>query len=90
MARLQLGDAREPRLGTQRTSREQVVGERLVVGPSQARVALQQRLDFGREHEQFAAVMIVERLDAEAIAGGEEHTLPRVPDGEGKHAIEPM
>jgi hypothetical protein len=34
--------------------------------------------------------MIIEGLDAKTIARDEEHALPRVPDGEGEHAIEPV
>ena len=33
---------------------------------------------------------IVEGLDAEAVARGEERALPRVPDGEREHPVEPL
>src|ERR1017187_5854690 len=49
---------------------------------------LQQRLDFRRECERVAVPEIVERLDAQAVAGAEQLLAISVPYGEGKHAAE--
>src|SRR5262245_42262994 len=90
MARLQLRDVLEPRLVAKWAPRKHVVGDRLVVRTSQAWVALQQRLDFGRAHEPLDAVTVKEGFNPKAITGGEERALPIVPDGEGEHAIQPV
>ena len=49
----------------------------------------EKRTKFGSE-EKFATVVgVVEWFDAEGIAGEDESFFAGVPDGEGKHAIEP-
>src|SRR5947209_1891374 len=46
----------------------------------------EKRLELGSEDEIVAAGGEVERLLSRPIAGAEEPSVPRVPDGEGEHA----
>src|SRR5262249_49603702 len=45
----------------------------------------EQRTDLGREDERVAAVIIVEGLDAEAVADQRERASPGVPESEREH-----
>ncbi len=47
------------------------------------------RLDFGGEGEAICIVQIVQRLDAEMVAGQEQVAAALVPDGKREHAVEP-
>ena len=49
-----------------------------------------QRAHFGRKRQHAAGVVVVERLDAEAIARQEARALALVPDREGEHAAQPL
>ena len=48
-----------------------------------------ERLDAGGETERLAVVGVIERLDAERVAGQEQRALGVVPDREGEHAAQP-
>ncbi len=64
----------------------QEVAEPLEVRPSLHGRVLEQRFDFRTEDEASASVRIVERLDAEPIAGQQQPLLPDVPQRKGEHA----
>ncbi len=49
---------------------------------------LEESLHFGGEGEEGTVPEIVKRLDAQAVAGGEEDVAAEIPDGEGEHAAE--
>ncbi|MCY1527116.1 hypothetical protein D9M68_621720 [compost metagenome] len=50
----------------------------------------QQRLGFGAEHHAVRGGVVVQRLDAHAVADKQQLLRAQVPDGEGIHAIEPL
>src|SRR5687767_5737870 len=49
---------------------------------------LEDRLDLGPEEKGAVAEVVVERLDAIAIARSEQSIVALVPDGEGEHPVE--
>ena len=49
-----------------------------------------QRLQLGAEDHLGAKLGVVERLLAERVAGEEQAPAPAIPQGEGKHAVEPF
>ena len=51
-------------------------------------ITLQQRLAVGGEAQASAVVAVVERLDAQAVAGQEQALVAHVPDAEGEHAVQ--
>src|SRR5205085_1486687 len=82
VAGLELADAFEKRLAGQAELEAQVVLEPVEVGLDR-RQERQQRLDLGGEVEDAADLGVVERLDPEAVAGGEERLRLLVPEREG-------
>ncbi|MCX5682226.1 MAG: hypothetical protein NT049_00875 [Planctomycetota bacterium] len=66
----------------------EVIVDRRVVGPTRHVGVLQDRLDFRSENQPSARVPIVQRLDAEAVAGQEEPPPRGVVDRKGEHAVE--
>src|SRR3546814_8368679 len=50
----------------------------------------EERLDLGSEEQRGAGLDVVERLDAEAVAGEPQRALAPVPDGEREHAVEAL
>ena len=46
----------------------------------------QQRLAVGGEAKSMRCVAVIQRFDAQPIAGQEQAALAQVPDGEGEHA----
>ena len=65
----------------------QVFGQRAGVG-GDLRQKRQQGLGLRGEDEMIADDRVVERLDAEAVAGAEQAPFPFVPDGKGEHAAQ--
>src|SRR5204863_2371015 len=51
---------------------------------------LQKALDFRSEHERPGRLHVVERLNPKAVAGEQQLTTARVPDGEREHASEAL
>ena len=85
--RLQLGDLVEKRLALEAELETQVFLERLGIRAN-ALQERQQRLHLRREVEAILLLRVVERLDAEAIAGAEQGLRFLVPEREGEHAAE--
>ena len=85
----QLANAAKQRRRADRVLERQIFGQRLGVGFDR-RQERQQRLGFGSEDEEAADDGVIERLDAEAVAGAEEAPAPVVPDREGEHAAQPV
>ena len=86
-----LGDAFVKRLGRARHRAPHEV----VVGPPQVQARLQERRVqhrrlFRREHKGLVVEQIEKRLDAEAVAGGEESAALNVEDREAPHAVEAL
>ncbi len=48
----------------------------------------QQRLHFRSKYDVPRSDVVIQRLDADAVAGKHEHLPPRVPDGQREHAGE--
>src|SRR5207247_9912665 len=68
---------------------DQKVEHRVVVRCTRYAGAHQETLDLGGEREERSRHSgVVERLDAQPIAGAEQTALRPVPDGEGEHPIE--
>ena len=63
------------------------VVERLAI-PRERNTELDERLHLGRQVEGAVVDGVVERLDAEAIARGEQHLIALVPDGERELAAQ--
>ena len=58
------------------------------VGLARGEAALQDRLDLRGEDQPVARLVVVEGLDAEAVASRKQLVLRGVVDGEGEHAVQ--
>ena len=54
------------------------------------RQRLLERLELGSERKTAAVVVVIERLDARAVAVEPELLLARIPDGDREHAVDPV
>ena len=89
MAGRQLGDAAVDRLRVRDVAIGEVVLDGLVVEVApQARMHQEGLQLRGEEDRAVRQLRVVERLDAQAVAGQEQHPLPFVPEAEGEHAAE--
>jgi hypothetical protein len=84
----ELANITEQRAIAARISESQNFRERRFVERRGNGGMLEQRLDFRSEGEQAPVPVIIERLDAQAIARAEQSAPAAVPDGEGEHASE--
>ena len=85
----QLPDVGKERLGgVIQVAVDQVIGQAFIVDAARRGGVGKQRLDFGGKDEALAVGVIVERLDAEAVARGKELLAALIPKGKGKHAVE--
>ena len=84
----QLEDALEERLGKGAELEAQVLLECLMVELARVVRMLEDALDLGSEDEAAVLLRVVERLDAEEIAGAEQLARIAVPDGEREHAAQ--
>ena len=66
----------------------QVLGQHLLVHGLVELGVRQHALDFRRVHEAFALLLVVERLNAEDIAGQNQTLAHIVPDSDGEHAAQ--
>ena len=80
----------EHRARRRREPERQVGGERLLVEVARRRRMLEDRLDLGAEEHALRQQRVVQRLDAEPIAGEEELAPARVPDREGEHPVQAL
>jgi hypothetical protein len=71
-------------------SGEQVIGQPLAIGARRDRGMREQRLDLGSAEEPVRPVVIVQRLDAEPVARGEQSAASSVPDDEREHPVQPI
>src|SRR5437870_11889472 len=86
----ELADAVEDRARPRDILEPEVGLERLVVEAAGDEWKLEQGFQLGSERERLAVVEVVERLDAEAVASGEQAPPARVPQGKGEHAAQPV
>ncbi len=77
-------------LGCGNRSEREKVGEGGLRGLHLHEAARGKGGDLGREHEMGPGARVIQRLDAEPVAGEKEAALAGVPEGEGEHAAEPM
>ena len=84
----QLEDALEERLGKGAELEAQVLLERFAVELARVVRMLEDALDLGSEDEAAVLLRVVERLDAEEVAGTEQLARIAVPDGEREHAAQ--
>ena len=84
----QLEDALEERFGKGAELEAQVLLECLMVELARVVRMLEDALDLGSEDEAAVLLRVVERLDAEEIAGAEQLARIAVPDGEREHAAQ--
>src|SRR5579872_4638815 len=88
MAGHQLANAAEQRAVAVGVSESQNLGKRFVVQFRRNGRMLEQRLDLGGKRKQPAVPVVVEGLDAQAIARAKQAAPLSIPDGEGEHATE--
>ena len=84
----QLEDALEERFGKGAELEAQVLLERLMIELAHIVRMLEDALDLGGEDEAAVLLRVVERLDAEEVAGTEQLARIAVPDGEREHAAQ--
>ena len=85
----QAAHAAKERFCARRRMVRQIVGQRRVVQLRRDGARDDERLDLRGEVERAVRrVRVVERLDAEPVAGDEEFTSILIPDGEGEHAAQ--
>ena len=84
----QLEDALEERLGKGAELEAQVLFERFAVELARVVRMLEDALDLGSEDEAAVLLRVIERLDAEEVAGAEQLARVAVPDGEREHAAQ--
>ena len=89
VTRRQLADLAERRLRVGHPEEREVVGDRGLVErrPADQR---QERAKLRCEGEEAVALRVVERLDAEPVAGEEQPPVAIVPDREGEDPVEPL
>ncbi len=90
MAREELLNPDEERLGTRRVPRRQHFRNDAVIGNGLNQPAFEYRLDFGGEQQPVSGDGPVQRLHAEPIAGEQQPPPWRVPERKRKHAAEPV
>ena len=66
------------------------LGQDGVVELGPERIGCQDAFDLRGEQEFAVGQGVIERFDAQAVPGQEELSLGPVPDGEGKHPLEPL
>src|SRR5215468_2250900 len=66
------------------------MAEGLPVDPRLDQAEGEDGLELRGEHEAAADDRVVERLDAEPVAGNQDEAAPRVPYREGEHAAQPL
>ena len=76
------------RVGRRDVEQRQVGVERIGAPFARHLRILEQRLDLGSEHHARRELGVVERLDAEAVAGEQQPPRRAVPHREGEHAAE--
>src|SRR5204862_3836559 len=87
-ARRQRLDALEHRLRGRHVLEREKVAQALEIWAGVDSRVLQQRLDFGAEHELSTAARVVQRLDPQAVAGQQQPLPPGVPEREREHAAQ--
>ena len=86
MSRHQLADAFEHRVRTRDVTEGQIFGERSPVELWSHAGILKNRFNLRAEDKCAAVPTIVNRLDAQPVAGAKQKAAAAVPNGKGKHA----
>jgi len=88
VTRQELADVREERLLRRGIQERQIVVERAGVQIPRHPGCAEQRLDLGPEIQAASDERVVQRLDAEAIAGEEQPSALAIEDGQPEHAAQ--
>ena len=86
----QFADVGEKRGRRHRVAQREIIGQCPVIQPPRHLGQFEDGLDFRGKGELAAVPIVVQRLDADAIAGDEQRALHRIEDRESEHAVEPL
>src|ERR1700756_5351195 len=84
----QLADPGKHRLGSSYVAECQILRQRSAIELGRNSRIGKDCLDLRAKQKCAAIPAVIERLDAETVAGGEQHAPAAVPDGKAKHAAQ--